>query len=159
MLARTWLWPVCVPCLKYIAQLADALKYCHSKKVIHRDIKPENLLINLKVCVWERGRERERLVHTPCLVIERVTWRLLTLVGLYMLRHQSELFHWTSNVSFLCTNCYELVHFRLSCEMGMHKWCTLKRKKKNFLRFGVRTAMDLQKLNLILLFHTMHTGH
>lgn len=30
---------------KYIQQLANALKYCHSKKVIHRDIKPENLLL------------------------------------------------------------------------------------------------------------------
>jgi len=33
---------------KYIYQLADALKYCHSKKVIHRDIKPENLLLCVK---------------------------------------------------------------------------------------------------------------
>ncbi|XP_066950176.1 aurora kinase-like [Macrobrachium rosenbergii] len=33
---------------KYIMQLANALKYCHSKKVIHRDIKPENLLLNLR---------------------------------------------------------------------------------------------------------------
>jgi aurora kinase A len=33
---------------KYIYQLADALKYCHTKKVIHRDIKPENLLVNAK---------------------------------------------------------------------------------------------------------------
>ena len=33
---------------KYIYQLADALKYCHSKNVIHRDIKPENLLLNIK---------------------------------------------------------------------------------------------------------------
>ena len=32
----------------YIAELADALKYCHSKNVIHRDIKPENLLIGLR---------------------------------------------------------------------------------------------------------------
>ncbi|KAL5021068.1 hypothetical protein ScPMuIL_000223 [Solemya velum] len=31
----------------YIAQLANALMYCHSKKVIHRDIKPENLLLGL----------------------------------------------------------------------------------------------------------------
>ncbi|XP_060066435.1 uncharacterized protein LOC132546735 [Ylistrum balloti] len=29
----------------YINQLASALQYCHSKKVIHRDIKPENLLL------------------------------------------------------------------------------------------------------------------
>ncbi|XP_076620728.1 aurora kinase C [Colletes latitarsis] len=32
----------------YISQLADALKYCHSKSVIHRDIKPENLLLGIK---------------------------------------------------------------------------------------------------------------
>ena len=32
----------------YIRQLAEALKYCHSKHVIHRDIKPENLLLGLK---------------------------------------------------------------------------------------------------------------
>ncbi|XP_065064586.1 aurora kinase C-like [Rhopilema esculentum] len=32
----------------YIAQLANALRYCHSKKVIHRDIKPENLLLGHK---------------------------------------------------------------------------------------------------------------
>lgn len=29
----------------YLAQLADALMYCHARKVIHRDIKPENLLL------------------------------------------------------------------------------------------------------------------
>ncbi|KAM3823913.1 aurora kinase C-like [Vipera latastei] len=32
----------------FIEELADALLYCHSKKVIHRDIKPENLLMGLK---------------------------------------------------------------------------------------------------------------
>lgn len=32
----------------YIRELASALKYCHSKKVIHRDIKPENLLLGIK---------------------------------------------------------------------------------------------------------------
>ncbi|XP_024420822.2 aurora kinase B isoform X1 [Desmodus rotundus] len=29
-------------------ELADALMYCHAKKVIHRDIKPENLLLGLQ---------------------------------------------------------------------------------------------------------------
>ncbi|XP_043934139.1 aurora kinase C-like [Protopterus annectens] len=32
----------------YMEELADALIYCHSKKVIHRDIKPENLLMGLR---------------------------------------------------------------------------------------------------------------
>jgi serine/threonine protein kinase len=32
---------------RYIASLAKALVYCHSKHVIHRDIKPENLLLGL----------------------------------------------------------------------------------------------------------------
>ncbi|XP_069740722.1 aurora kinase C-like isoform X2 [Narcine bancroftii] len=31
----------------YMSELADALLYCHSKKVIHRDIKPENLLLGV----------------------------------------------------------------------------------------------------------------
>lgn len=33
---------------KFIDQMADALRYCHSKKVIHRDIKPENLLLDFE---------------------------------------------------------------------------------------------------------------
>ena len=33
---------------RYIASLARALIYCHSKHVIHRDIKPENLLLGMK---------------------------------------------------------------------------------------------------------------
>ncbi|GAB1602060.1 aurora kinase B [Argonauta hians] len=32
----------------YIGQMANALQYCHQKKVIHRDIKPENILLGLK---------------------------------------------------------------------------------------------------------------
>lgn len=32
---------------QYVAQLAGALHYCHTKHVIHRDIKPENLLVGL----------------------------------------------------------------------------------------------------------------
>lgn len=32
----------------YVASLAKALIYCHTKHVIHRDIKPENLLVGMK---------------------------------------------------------------------------------------------------------------
>lgn len=34
--------------LQIMEELADALMYCHGKKVIHRDIKPENLLLGLQ---------------------------------------------------------------------------------------------------------------
>ncbi|KAI1892415.1 hypothetical protein AGOR_G00133120 [Albula goreensis] len=47
----------------YITELADALHYCHAKKVIHRDIKPENLLLGaggeLKIADFGWS------VHTP----------------------------------------------------------------------------------------------
>ncbi|KAJ8371966.1 hypothetical protein AAFF_G00298390 [Aldrovandia affinis] len=47
----------------YITELADALHYCHTKKVIHRDIKPENLLLGaqgeLKIADFGWS------VHTP----------------------------------------------------------------------------------------------
>ncbi|XP_036387674.1 aurora kinase A [Megalops cyprinoides] len=47
----------------YITELADALHYCHTKKVIHRDIKPENLLLgaNGELKIADFGWS----VHTP----------------------------------------------------------------------------------------------
>ncbi|XP_029005706.1 aurora kinase A [Betta splendens] len=47
----------------YVMELADALNYCHSKKVIHRDIKPENLLLgaNGELKIADFGWS----VHTP----------------------------------------------------------------------------------------------
>lgn len=36
------------PPSQIMEELADALRYCHEKKVIHRDIKPENLLLGLQ---------------------------------------------------------------------------------------------------------------
>ena len=56
-----------VSLLQYIAQLADALAYCHSKKVIHRDIKPENLLVNLKVRHYVTKISLHQLLHTVSL--------------------------------------------------------------------------------------------
>lgn len=47
----------------YIMELADALNYCHTKKVIHRDIKPENLLLGVhgELKIADFGWS----VHTP----------------------------------------------------------------------------------------------
>ena len=43
----------------YIASLARALLYCHSKHVIHRDIKPENLLMGMKVSASGKHRRKD----------------------------------------------------------------------------------------------------
>jgi len=61
---------------KYIAQIADALRYCHSKKVIHRDIKPENLLlgINGEIKIADFGWS----VHSPSSRQVTVFMRCLT---------------------------------------------------------------------------------
>ncbi|CAK9299836.1 unnamed protein product [Gordionus sp. m RMFG-2023] len=48
-----------------ISQVAAALKYCHSKKVIHRDIKPENILIMM--CGQIKLADFGWSVHSPSL--------------------------------------------------------------------------------------------
>ena len=35
-----------IKCRKYVHQLCQALRYCHSRKICHRDIKPQNILID-----------------------------------------------------------------------------------------------------------------
>ena len=49
-------------------QIADALQYCHSKKVIHRDIKPDNILIdaayNLKLADFGCAGSSKRTLKT-----------------------------------------------------------------------------------------------
>jgi cyclin-dependent kinase len=31
---------------KFMAQLVEGIRYCHSHRILHRDLKPQNLLIN-----------------------------------------------------------------------------------------------------------------
>ncbi|KAH7937014.1 hypothetical protein HPB49_007210 [Dermacentor silvarum] len=54
----------------YIYQLCNALKVCHSQKVIHRDIKPENLLVgfNGEIKIADFGWS----VHAPSSSLQAV---------------------------------------------------------------------------------------
>jgi serine/threonine protein kinase len=48
---------------EYLAQITDAVAYCHSKHIIHRDIKPENILVGLKGEL--KLADFGRAVHAP----------------------------------------------------------------------------------------------
>lgn len=64
--------------LQIMEELADALMYCHKKKVIHRDIKPENLLLGLQgeLKIADFGWS----VHAPSLRYGGSGWGGLSLV-------------------------------------------------------------------------------
>lgn len=45
---------------KFMLQMCEGIKYCHSRRILHRDLKPQNLLIdrhgNLKICDFGLAR-------------------------------------------------------------------------------------------------------
>ncbi|XP_032142913.1 aurora kinase C-like [Sapajus apella] len=85
-------------------EMADALTYCHEKKVIHRDIKPENLLLGFRgeVKIADFGWS----VHTPSL-------RRKTLCGTldYLPPEMTEGKTYDEKVDLWCIGvlCYELL--------------------------------------------------
>ncbi|KAI9277981.1 hypothetical protein BC943DRAFT_298491 [Umbelopsis sp. AD052] len=57
---------------RWFSQLVDAIKYCHSHRVVHRDLKLENILLdsqwNVKLCDFGFTRECEtkKMLETFC---------------------------------------------------------------------------------------------
>ncbi|KAL4667712.1 hypothetical protein H8959_006401 [Pygathrix nigripes] len=123
-----------------IEELADALTYCHEKKVIHRDIKPENLLLGLRgeVKIADFGWS----VHTPSL-------RRKTMCGTldYLPPEMIEGRTYDEKVDLWCIGvlCYELLVGYPPFESASHSE-TYRRILKVDVRFPLSMPLGAQDL-------------
>ncbi|XP_069313042.1 aurora kinase C-like [Eulemur rufifrons] len=123
-----------------IEDLADALTYCHDKKVIHRDIKPENLLLGFRgeVKIADFGWS----VHTPSL-------RRNTVCGTldYLPPEMIEGRTYAAKVDLWCIGvlCYELLVGSPPFESASHDE-TYRRILKVDVRFPLSMPLGAQDL-------------
>ncbi|XP_057575673.1 aurora kinase C isoform X3 [Hippopotamus amphibius kiboko] len=121
-------------------ELADALTYCHDKKVIHRDIKPENLLLGFRgeVKIADFGWS----VHTPSL-------RRRTMCGTldYLPPEMIEGRTYNEKVDLWCIGvlCYELLVGNPPFESASHNE-TYRRILKVDVRFPPSIPLGAQDL-------------
>nr|XP_014333426.1 PREDICTED: aurora kinase B isoform X2 [Bos mutus] len=128
-------------------ELADALTYCHAKKVIHRDIKPENLLLGLRgeLKIADFGWS----VHAPSL-------RRKTMCGTldYLPPEMIEGRTHNEKVDLWCIGvlCYELLVGNPPFESASHNE-TYRRIVKVDLKFPPSVPLGAQDLIYKLLKH------
>ncbi|XP_065843857.1 aurora kinase C-like [Oscarella lobularis] len=130
----------------YVAQLADALRYCHSNHVIHRDIKPENLLLGyhgeLKIADFGWSVHSTSRRTTMCGTLDYLPPEMIE-----GKRHDEKVDLWCVGIL-----CYELLVGQPPFETESHTE-TYRRICRVDIRFPVHVAPGPRDLILRLLRH------
>ncbi|CAI0559582.1 unnamed protein product, partial [Linum tenue] len=127
---------------QYIASLANALAYCHSKDVIHRDIKPENLLLDhegrLKIGDFGWSVQSRSKRHTMCGTLDYLAPELVENKA-----HDYTVDNWTLGVL-----CYEFLYGAPPFEAARQN-DTFKRIMKVDLNFPSNPPVSKEAKDLI----------
>nr|CAD2163282.1 unnamed protein product [Meloidogyne enterolobii] len=124
---------------RYIFQVADALNYCHSKKIIHRDIKPENILLcddgQIRIADFGWAVHAMNRRKTMCGTLDYLPPEMI-----FKMHHDEKVDYWSVGVL-----CYEFLTGKppFETEEQKHTYKRITNVEYVFPRHVSKGAMDL----------------